>query len=819
MLGIGAVEFLILLFPFFFGSGLPTGMPPGPDDPVLMALASAEQVGFAYWPGMAKVDGNANPTEKFLGQPELSQFAQRARATLLKEMKSSLAESHPESMESMSAIVDEIAWGPLTRPTFLVLTEVDLKGESGSAKIGVALVNQLGDSANGIAKHFSAWSAASQREFADSVSSESGVDFVELRLPGQTPSIFVSVREGYLLVGTDRKWMANANLKNSATPTKKNVVLEKLETELSVERRSSVAYLDLGKIRGMQADPNVAQFDLSMNYLFKQLKNVQAIAFVTGLDSRGFLTRAKFDVKAGETILDLLPSTPLSAELLDALPMDATGAIALRLSPKQFLDDLKVQVEAATGEGKAFEQMLENSNDFMGVRLRDDLLEVMDDFAFFYSRFQMANPTKGWLLGVRLRDEMSFQDMLNRINVRVGQFMQNNGMAFREVANNGITIHSIEMNDFGMPTSFSYALVEKYLVFSLDPATIGNFARNLRGEKNFSRKPAVEALFADCERLKLARPTMVAELDVAAIAKLVIPFFMQFMGDQPMTPNGELKFSDLPTVEVLTKNVEPNLSALFKTETGFQILHRQTYPGTSPLCFAGTAFALSLPIFVAGEQQGAAVQSQNNMRQIIIAAHNYHQSYQKLPNSYSVDKNGKPLLSWRVKILPFVEQQNLYEQFHLDEPWNSEHNLKLAAKMPDVFKHPRLKLAEGKTVYLGVTGKNGVLIAPKGNAKTESGRDFAEIVDGTSNTVMIVEVAEKNAVTWTAPDDFDFEQIPGKLSDELGHYWGSDKTSIVGMSDGAVHFLKPGSKDQDVRALMTCSGGEVLDIYQLFSGR
>ncbi|MEQ1904837.1 MAG: DUF1559 domain-containing protein [Pirellulaceae bacterium] len=819
MLGLGISELILMMFPFLFGAGLPTGMPPGPDDPVLMALISSDHVGFAYWPGMAAVDGNANPTEKFMAQPELGAFVKRAREALLAEVKESLVDALPESNDAMAAVIDEIAWGQMYRPTLTVMTDYKPLDGNGKPFLGFAFVNQLGEKTADVTKHFKAWAAAARKDDAESVTTENGIEFVELNVNRSLPPFKLTVRDGYLLFGTDVKWMASCTLKENANAPKSEL-LTKIEKELAVERRSSVAYVNMSKLKELLPERDqFADFDMMIPYLTKQLENVQSISFVTGLDSRGFLTRAKFDVKAGETVMNLLPSRPLSPELLEALPGNLTGGVAMRLSPSQFLDDLKVQVESATGEGRAFEQMLESSNDFLGVRLREELLEVMDDFAFVYSKFNMADPVKGWVLGVRLRDEMSFQDMLNRINVRVGEFMQNNGMQFREVVNNGVTIHTVQVNEFGIPNEFSYALVEKYLVFSLDAATIGNFVRNLRREDNFSRKPAVEALFTDCERFQLPRPTMIAELDTAAIANLIFPLAMQFLGHQPLTPGGKLVFNDLPSVEVLTDQVTPNLTALFKTDTGFQVVHRQTYPGTSPLPFAGAALGFAIPISIAAQPLGAVAESQNNVRQLILAAHNYESSYQNLPSSFTADAKNKPLLSWRVNLLPFLGEQELYAQFHHDEPWDSEHNLKLAAKMPNVFKHPRLKLAEGKTVYLGVTGKDGLLVAPQVILKAAHWRKSSSVLDGMSNTIMIVEVAEKNAVTWTAPGDFDFEQHPENLAKELAFFWGADKKAIVGMADGSVHLLKPNFPEKELQALMTCSGNEVIDFSLLLNDR
>src|SRR5699024_7998557 len=90
----------------------------------------------------------------------------------------------------------------------------------------------------------------------------------------------------------------------------------------------------------------------------------------------------------------------------------------------------------------------------------------------------------------------------------------------------------------------------------------------------------------------------------------------------------------------------------------------------------------------------------------------------------------------------------LYEQFHLDEPWDSKHNKPLIAKMPALFKAPSSKVAgEGKTVYQTLRGLETVFPGKGGLA-------IKDITDGTSNTIMIVETDDEHAVAWTKPDDF-----------------------------------------------------------------
>src|SRR3712207_2423045 len=86
--------------------------------------------------------------------------------------------------------------------------------------------------------------------------------------------------------------------------------------------------------------------------------------------------------------------------------------------------------------------------------------------------------------------------------------------------------------------------------------------------------------------------------------------------------------------------------------------------------------------------------------------HNYHDAHGHLPAVANFDPRGRPLLSWRVHLLPFLNEEKLYKEFHLDEPWDSEHNKKLIPRMPRVYQGPNRGLnAAGKTIYLAPVGE------------------------------------------------------------------------------------------------------------------
>lgn len=191
--------------------------------------------------------------------------------------------------------------------------------------------------------------------------------------------------------------------------------------------------------------------------------------------------------------------------------------------------------------------------------------------------------------------------------------------------------------------------------------------------------------------------------------------------------------------------------------------------------------------------------SANSMKQIAIALHSYHDVNGHFPTDVR-DKAGKALLSWRVHLLPYLEQQHLYLQFKMDEPWDSEANKKLIPLMPKVLRSPRQGAAtKDRTTYLAPLGKGFISDAPKG-------LKFSEITDGSSNTIMVVEADDEQAVIWTKPDDLKIDaKNPSKGL--LGHYM----TGVHALlADGSVTFLPKSMPAADLWALFTRDGGEVI---------
>ena len=189
---------------------------------------------------------------------------------------------------------------------------------------------------------------------------------------------------------------------------------------------------------------------------------------------------------------------------------------------------------------------------------------------------------------------------------------------------------------------------------------------------------------------------------------------------------------------------------------------------------------------LAAVQQLATGSSQpdtiNSLKQIALSMHNFYDVHNHFPPQALVDGSGNRLLSWRVLILPWMDQAPLHNEFHLDEPWDSEHNLKLVARMPAVFKAGSLSgdpPEVGKTRFVAPLTKSSVF------GRIGPGTQMREIMDGTSNSLMVVEVDADKAVIWTKPEDVEISE-----ADPLSSIIGPDtKTFAACLCDGSARIF------------------------------
>ncbi len=269
--------------------------------------------------------------------------------------------------------------------------------------------------------------------------------------------------------------------------------------------------------------------------------------------------------------------------------------------------------------------------------------------------------------------------------------------------------------------------------------------------------------------------------------------------DPDMIPDAEaIRALMIPTRVHMTSD---DVTVKFRVESALPI----PTPSIDAGMESPVLIALLLPAVQSAREAARRSQCVNNLKQIALAMHNYHAATNGFPAAAITDKQGKPLLSWRVAILPYLDQQELYNKFKLDEPWDSPNNKPLIAEMPNLFACSTRQGAgePGLTPYRGIVGQ-GAFFDLKQPVSMNA------ITDGTSNTLMVVEASE--AVAWTKPDEIVFkpddDQAPPLFGFGSNHPGGFN----AAMADGSVRFFKTSINPLVLKALITRAGGEVVQV-------
>lgn len=205
----------------------------------------------------------------------------------------------------------------------------------------------------------------------------------------------------------------------------------------------------------------------------------------------------------------------------------------------------------------------------------------------------------------------------------------------------------------------------------------------------------------------------------------------------------------------------------------------------------------------------------SHLKQIGLALHNYHAEYGSFPPAYVADANGRPMHSWRVLLLPFVDETGLYEEYRFDESWNGPNNIQLADRIPEIYRcpgfvHHQEHLGNSDVDAYHLT--NYVAISGVGTAFDGSkalSLKFLVTADGSTYTMLIGEVS-RQAVHWMSPNDVTGPEISTFLKfvddDELNHSGGAHFL----FADGSVKFITRRIPRTTFDALTTIDGGEIV---------
>lgn len=248
------------------------------------------------------------------------------------------------------------------------------------------------------------------------------------------------------------------------------------------------------------------------------------------------------------------------------------------------------------------------------------------------------------------------------------------------------------------------------------------------------------------------------------------------------------------TITVPATGNEPSFVGPPKGSGSNSILVILAVLGIGGLLFVGLLAALLIPAISTAKLASQRSVSMNNMKQIGLALHNYHDVYGEFPPQYVVDTAGKPLYSWRVLILPYLEQDAVYKAWDKSKAWDSPENAHLSDMVLPVFRMPDERGLNNDTSYLAIAGANSLF---EGNNSVK----FQQVTDGLSNTIIVVE-SKGSGVKWAEPRDLDLAGItminsgaPAQING------GAPRGAQALFADGSVQFVPAGTPPATLRQL------------------
>ena len=790
---------LALPFLLFFGSfaAAPLAGPPLPLDPALAAIAPPQCLAYTSTAGVTKPDPNStNQTEQLFAEPEVQYFSTQMQKQLLGAIRHGAGSSSESRL--LANELPKLIKALITRPLAAYVEEVQTTDNEVIVKAGLVL--NAGDQQAAIKTAIQKLTELALEEEAiiGTENRDDGETWSVLRVSMQTPELRWGWHDDYFIFAVGQG-TAETIIERMQGPVQDSAPdwLTQIRSEHPVERESSAFYLNIaGILKSLQ--PLLEKNGGNQIVEKLGLNSIEAFHSLAGFDALGCVTQSHLVTNGRrDGLLALLPYKPLSKRDLRTIPHDAMLAAAKRVDLTEVWDTIFRLIEDFDPDTvKKMEDGLRQIETQLGVHIKDDIIRSLDDTSIAY--LPAGDLMTSWLgaaAAIKVKDADRLQTALEKL---VAAAPQGSDVTLRQSEFQGHTIHTLNVTGVPIPVAPSWCVTDEWLVIGLVPQTlravITRAADSDDKEKSLADVSAVRDLLSTNNA-----PAVIAYCDTPRLVRSLYPLVQmgaQMLSGQLQREGIELDASSLPSPDAIIKHLRPGITTMSHRPDGFYFHTQHSLPGAgSGMLMAPLAVGVLLPSVQAARGAAREIEGINNMKQLALAVHNYHDVNGHLPNNI-YDDNGKALLSWRVRLLPYLDQQTLYENLHLDEPWDSAHNLPLVQQMPNVFTSPTATLPPGKTPYVALAGKETLF---PGNGKIR----FRDVTDGLSNTILFV--ASTDAVTWTQPKDLDFD--PTKPFQGLRHPNGR---FLAARADGSCHRMSQAIGEETMRAYATRAGGEVI---------
>ena len=759
-----------------------------------------------------------NAVDRMMAEPDVSKFCKDFTDKLGQLPAMLIPDGAPPRMQiAVDTLAPQLVDGLLRNQGCFFVESFEFTPDQGPKNLKLGLVLELGDNADktlgAIKSLLNLTDAPLEKVTFD------GQDGLKITMPPHGPFTEVGVvqHNGYLVAATSEE-MTNEILGRM----KQGEVaswLGQLQAKQKYVRTSALGTIDAATLKKRLmplADEQAVKVIEAIG-----LNNLERLDYSCGYAQTDFAQqfRIKFD-GAPTGIFATFGDKGITDKDLAHFPADSFAALALSIDGKKVLDEatsILIQLDPNAAEDMARGMIQLQSQ--TGIDLRKLFSNVGPTFTLHNGY------SDGILSGAQFRttiqDPAWFEKTIDDV-MKLAQMQAGVPMSIDSTEQNGKSVKTMHFGGMPVPVEPSWMINGDQMTMTLFPSTMASaskpdMAAPLTNKKSFApylqllkpsdgkvigfsymeTKYSFELFYGyACLASAMGKNMLAGQVDQ------VLP--LPFSDEQMAKVKAHLNDLQLPSCRSIAKHLTPEVGVIRKEKDAIVFeMHSSVAGSNLTIAIPGVAVGMLLPAVQAVRTAARRTQSMNNLRQLTLAAHNYESAYRRFPSGDGPVEPDGPAVSWRVKILPFIEQANLYEQYNFDEPWDSENNMKVAKQMPETFMNPQSVAQDGYTVYRGVGGVSGIMgVDDEGKSV---GRRMGDIIDGTSNTIMLVECPDHMAVPWTKPDGgLDPDKVsPWKLQ---GNYSGGFSTSFC---DGSSHFISTSLDTEVFKALLGFADGTV----------
>ena len=769
-------------------------------DRFLLSAAPEECIALFHNFGSKAPDANSkNRTESFFANEEVQQFVKEIDRLILAGIESVDEDAKGPEMDRENARLSYF-WMKqfLTKPYTAYFSRIEFDESNEPNDVDAGIVFKPGDQMQAAQEMLKKLVSSLPEERV--VSTEIlGIKCKELKPATDDenePSVFIAKHRDYLLltVGNDSMKGVLSRTTQKETPPE---WLGQVVKRLRIPRSSFLFHLDFAEINRLLNRMDDPQFPVVWSELGFQ--GLTEASMISGLNEEGSLVRGILKADKLSGIFELLNGTPLAAKDFSHIPDKVNSAVGVRFSLAKAFETFRgISRGIDPEEAQKIDDGLAMFKAMTNIDVENDFLAALGDTWTVYQSGVSWMGLPQMTATVSVSDAEKLRSTHDRIvalvQAQLAQANEGTEIAESEVAGNRVYFLR------GLPIAPAWTVTDSHLVVAISSQVLKSHLTR-KVSKSVAEKPSV------ARRLNAKRkPIVLSYNDMRTSLQRIhasLPLFTNMASAELAKRNIEFDPSVIPSWETISPFIGPSVMSLHRGENELEFLAEESLPISSLATIGTPTFVLlTLPAINAAREAARRAQSINNAKQLVLAAHNYEATTGRFPAAASKAKNGKPGLSWRVHLLPYLDEVELHKQFRMDEPWDSEHNKPLIQKIPDIYRSPRSGVELGKTNYLAVGGKDAVI------SGIGEGVRVRDISDGLASTIMLLEVNDNRAVEWTKPADFDWKE--NNPIDGLGELRGGGGF-IVALADGSVQFFRNEIKPEVLKAMFTRAGGETVD--------